>query len=435
MVQAVSPTPVLACPNAGYPSSVDNRSIYMSTPEYFGLYAKRMLKSGVTCIGGCCGVTEQHLKCANNAVRMQRSRVATSPLKSKPPSADGTIGSSGSPPGVSSGINASLPTLPLVPIQERSKLAEKIYRIFSNRLDSGKARAKPKDRTEFVVSVEVNPAQGLDVLKRVEIARTLINSGVDVINIADGPRASVRMNNAALGLKIQEGIGCEVILHVCCRDRNLLGLQSDLLGYHVLGLHNLVVITGDPPKMGDYPKATAVFDMNSTELLGLLNGFNRGVDPAGKMVGEQTKFFLITGAEPGAVDYDKEIKKLKLKIRAGAELIMTQPVYDPEVLSRFLDDVEPLGIPVLMGLCPLVSHRNAEFLHNEVPGMSVPANIRERMKRAGTGANAQREGIQIAREMVEQFMDRVVGVYIMPQLGKYDSAVKVIDLIPGYSTA
>lgn len=259
----------------------------------------------------------------------------------------------------------------------------------------------------------------------------LRDAGVDVVNIADGPRASVRMSNWSLAMEIMEETGMEVILHVCCRDRNLLALQADLLGCHVRGIRNLVIITGDPPKLGDYPKATAVFDLDSVELLKLVDCLNHGIDPAGKMINETTAFLLACGAEPGALDYDRELRRLEQKIRNGAEFIMTQPVYDRAVLRRFLDDTRSFGVPVLVGLLPLASARNADFLHNEVPGMSIPAAIRERMAAAGNGPPARNEGIRIAREMLAEVRDEVVGAYIMPPFARYRSALEILS-VAGY---
>jgi 5,10-methylenetetrahydrofolate reductase len=214
---------------------------------------------------------------------------------------------------------------------------------------------------------------------------------------------------------------------VCGRDRNLLGQVAHLLGAHALGIKNLVIITGDPPKLGDFPDATAVYDLDSVGILRLVAGLNHGVDPGGKPLGGATAFFCATGAEPAALNYEREMRRLRLKLGAGAELVMTQPVYDPAILGRFLDDVEPLGVPVLVGLLPLASHRNAEFLHNEVPGMQVPEAIRERMRRAGSGAPARKEGVNIAREMLGAFRSRVAGAYIMPPLERYELALEVVD--------
>jgi homocysteine S-methyltransferase len=297
----------------------------------------------------------------------------------------------------------------VVPSYEKSRLAAKIA------------------NKRFAVSVEVNPPPGLDVSKALAAAKMLIGSGIDVINIADGARAQARMSNVALAALMQDRLGIETIVHVCGRDRNLLGQVAHLLGAQALGVKNLVIITGDPPKLGDFPDATAVYDLDSIGILRLVAGLNRGVDPGGKPLGAATSFFCATGAEPAALNYEREMRRLKLKVVSGAELIMTQPVYDPAVLDRFLRDVEPLGVPVLVGLLPLASHRNAEFLHNEVPGMQVPEAIRERMRKAGSGPQARKEGVSIAREMLATVRERVAGAYIMPPLEKYDLALEVVD--------
>jgi homocysteine S-methyltransferase len=400
---------VAAQPNAGQPRRVDARTIYMATPEYFGVFARRYLKAGVRLIGGCCGTRPEHIAAMAAAARMMGGR-ATTPAE----------------PRVAAPATVVTPAVGVEPLatEKKSPLAAKVMRIFRDRLGSGSRKQAPKGREDFAVSVEVNPAHGLEVQKPLTTAKMLTGGGADVINIADGPRAVVRMSNWALGLKMMAQ-NTEVLLHVCCRDRNLIGLQMDLLGAHVLGYRNLVIITGDPPKLGDYPKATPVFDLDSIELLKLVDNLNRGIDPAGKMVGERTEFFLACGAEPSAVNYDRELARLEKKVKAGAEMIMTQPVYDGAVVRRFLDDVRGFGIPILLGLCPLVSFRNAEFLHNEVPGMTVPEAIRERMKAAAGPAGVD-EGVAIAREMLLEFMDEVAGAYIMPQLGRYATALKVL---------
>jgi len=402
--------PVSIQPNAGEPRRLDQRAIYMATPEYFGVYARRFLKAGVRMVGGCCGTRPEHIAAVAGAVRMfggGRARAETTPSRAP-------------------ATPREEHRLEPLPPRERSPLGAKITRIWHDRLAAGTGRRSPSSPDEFVVSVEVNPPAGLTLDKPLAAARRLLAAGIDVINIADGPRAAVRMNNTALALTLRRELGAEILLHVCCRDRNLLGLQSDILGAHALGLRNLVIITGDPPKLGDYPKATAVFDLDSIELLRLVDGLNRGIDPTGRMVGEQTSFFLATGAEPAASDYDRELERLATKVEAGADLVMTQPVYDERIVERFLDDTRELGVPILLGLCPLVSHRNAEFLHHEVPGMSVPEAIRERMRAAGKGPEAVRTGAAIAREMLEAFQDRVVGTYIMPQLGRYKMVQDVL---------
>jgi methionine synthase / methylenetetrahydrofolate reductase(NADPH) len=281
--------------------------------------------------------------------------------------------------------------------------------------------------TKFVVSVEVNPPPGLTLESALEGARALKRGGVDVINVADGPRASARMGNLALCLRIQQEVGLPSLMHVTSRDRNLLGQVAHLLAAHELGVRNLVVITGDPPKMGDFPHASAVYDTDSIGMLRLITAMNHGYDPGGKPLGGATQFLCATGAEPGAHDYEREIDRLREKVDAGAELVMTQPVYDARVLERMLRDIEPLKIPVLVGLLPLASYRNAEFLHNEVPGMQVPEPIRERMRAAGPGEAGRSEGIAIAREMLSAVKDRVAGAYVMPPFGRHETALRVIE--------
>ena len=396
--------PVWGLPNAGLPRRVDERLVYISTAEYFGVYARRMYKLGVKLVGGCCGTTPEHIKRIAAAARM--------------------VGSSDKGAGPESEVRASSDTFqawsadhpseaprgatPVPPFAERSDLARKIA------------------RGQFVVSVEVNPPVGLDLTKSLAAARMLKAGGVDVVNIADGARAQARMGNLAMALRLQEQ-GVEPILHVCGRDRNLLATLAHLLAAHEMGVRNLVVITGDPPKMGDFPDASAVYDLDSIGILKLAARLNQGIDPGGKPLGAGTRFVLATGAEPAALNYERELARLRLKKEAGAEIVMTQPVYDPKVLEKFLDDIKPLGMPVLVGLLPLASHRNAEFLHNEVPGMQVPAEVRERMRKAGSGPDARKEGVAIAREMLAAVRSRVAGAYVMPPFERFDLALEVID--------
>lgn len=389
--------PVYAVPNAGLPRRVDERLVYVSTPEYFGVYARRMFKLGVKLVGGCCGTTTDHIKRIAAAARMAGSTHSD---------ADAEKGMR---------VDSVTPdpraqqTSPPVPFAEKTGLAKKIA------------------EKKFVVSVEVNPPIGLDATKAIEAAKMLKAGGIDVINIADGARAQARMVNLAMAVRVQREVGMETILHVCGRDRNLLGTLAHLLGANELGVRNLVIITGDPPKMGDFPDASAVYDLDSIGILKLAHKLNHGVDPGGKPLGGVTRFLLATGAEPAALNYERELLRLAEKKAAGAELVMTQPVYDPAVLDKFLDDIAHLGLPVLVGLLPLASFRNAEFLHNEVPGMSVPDAVRERMRKAGTGPQARAEGVAIAREMLAAVRSRVAGAYIMPPLERYELALQVVD--------
>ncbi|HLK36877.1 MAG TPA: bifunctional homocysteine S-methyltransferase/methylenetetrahydrofolate reductase [Polyangiaceae bacterium] len=398
--------PVLASPNAGLPRRVDERMVYVSTPEYFGVYAQRMFRVGVRLAGGCCGTTPDHIRRIAASARMMAGFAGD--LGDKP------VAEASAEPYVVTGSSilpaAVLPgALEPPAFDQRSELAAKLA------------------RGRFVVSVEVSPPMGLDASRALAAAKSLKAGGIDVVNIADGARAQARMSNLALAARVQREVGMETIVHVCGRDRNLLGTIAHLLGAHDLGIRNLVIITGDPPKMGDYPDATAVYDVDSIGILKLADRLNHGVDPGGKPLGSTTRFVLATGAEPAALNYPREIERLREKKAAGAELVMTQPVYSPEVLDRLLDDVAPLGLPVLVGLLPLASFRNAEFLHNEVPGMQVPDSIRERMRRAGTGPDARKEGVAIAREMLAAVRGRVAGAYVMPPLERYELALEVVD--------
>lgn len=386
--------PVIAQPNAGMPSSFEGRTLYVANPEHFGVFARRMLKSGVRLVGGCCGTTPEHTRAMLGAVRMLRGEKI-----------DEIAGSSSPQIAMLHGPVAAAKT----PLPDRSRLGARI------------------SRGEFVVSVELTAPSGLDMTKTKAAVDQLLAGGVDVVNIADGPRASARMANLAVCARLAGETRVEPILHVCARDRSFLGLVAHLLGAHGMGLRNLVIITGDPPKMGDYPFSTPVYDVDSIGLLRMAAGLNAGVDPAGKEC-EPTSFVLATGAEPGAHDRERELRRLEDKKLAGAELVMTQPVYDPRTLERFLDEAAPLGLPVMVGILPLASHRNAEFLHNEVPGMSIPAEYRERMAKVGSGPAARTEGIKIAQEALAAVKHRVAGAYVMPPFNRVDSALAVLEV-------
>jgi homocysteine S-methyltransferase len=386
--------PVIAQPNAGLPASVEGRTLYVANPEHFGVFARRMLKSGVRLVGGCCGTTPEHTRAMLGAVRMLRGEKVDE------------IGTKSSP--VITITQVPSPAAK-VPLADRSRMGGRIA------------------RGEFIVSVELTAPAGLDMTKTKQQVTQLLEGGVDIVNIADGPRASARMANVAVCAKLAGETQVEPILHVCARDRSFLGLVAHLLGAGGLGLRNLVIITGDPPKMGDYPFSTPVYDVDSVGLLRIAAGLNAGVDPAGKEC-EPTSFVLATGAEPAAHDRERELRRLEEKKLAGAEIVMTQPVYDPRTLERFLDDCAPLGLPVMVGILPLASHRNAEFLHNEVPGMSIPAEYRERMAKVGGGPAARAEGIRIAQEALAAVKHRVAGAYVMPPFNRVDSALSVLEV-------
>ncbi|NOZ00759.1 MAG: bifunctional homocysteine S-methyltransferase/methylenetetrahydrofolate reductase [Deltaproteobacteria bacterium] len=382
--------PVLAQPNAGHPRLVEGRVIYMTTPEYFGEYAKRFIRSGIRLIGGCCGTTPDHIRQIAAEARMVGGGRVAIPAASSLPDQEENGAYEPPPPG------------------ERSALGRE--------LESG-----------FVVSVEVDPPPGADPSSAIEGARMLAKAGVRFVNIADGPRATARMAPMALAQLLIREAGVEPIVHVTCRDRNLLGIQADLMGAHATGLRNLLIITGDPSKLGDYPMATTVYDLDSVGLLRLVSNLNRGLEPSGRRMKGATAFVKGTGVEPGAVDLDREVDRLRKKIDAGAEFVMTQPVYDAEVMDRFLDKAADIGVPIVMGILPLASFRNAEFLHHEVPGMTIPEPIRDRMKNAGKGSAAVEEGVRIAREALAAFAPRVRGCYIMPPFDRFKTALAVLD--------
>lgn len=403
---AIGPKPMLECleamsrsgdfllaaqPNAGTPQWFEGRFIYFSSPEYMAEYARRFITScGVRLIGGCCGTTPDHIRAMSATVRsLHPSRITISP-----------VGSETGPP----------PAEP-IPFGERSRFARK--------LADG----------DFAVSVEVSPPRGTEIGRIIEGARLLHAAGVDAVNIPDGPRASARVTPMALGILIGREVGIEILLHYCCRDRNLLGMQSDLLGAHVLGLRNLIIITGDPPKLGDYPNATAVYDVDSIGLTRIVRKLNQGLDMVGKPLGPPTSFVTGVGVNPAAPNLDEEVRRFRLKVEAGAECAFTQPVFDTERLHEFLDRTEDVRIPVLIGILPLTSFRNAEFYHNEVPGMNIPGAIRERMRKAASGEDARRMGVEIARQALTEArgFPRIRGAYVMPPLGRYELALQVLE--------
>jgi methionine synthase I (cobalamin-dependent)/5,10-methylenetetrahydrofolate reductase len=378
-----------AMPNAGAPAIVDGRYVYLCTPEYMATWARRFLEAGCTVVGGCCGTTPAHIRDLVRSVRMyQPARAEVTVLPPARPK------------------EAPAP----IPREEKSALARRL-------------------RRKFVVSVELDPPRGADPGALIERALYCKESEVDAINVADGPRASARMSAQALCVLLQEKVGIDTILHYTCRDRNLLGIQSDLLGAHALGLRNVLAITGDPPKLGDYPDATAVYDVDSIGLIRIMDHLNHGCDLAGNLIGPALGIHVGCGADPSKPDVEKEVRRLEEKVKAGAEYVMTQPVYDPRTLERFIGRIRHLDVPILVGILPLYSHRNAEFLHNEVPGMSIPDDIRERMRRAGSGEKAQVEGVAIAQEATLAARELGQGVYVMPPFNKVDLAVRVMEIL------
>jgi len=280
---------------------------------------------------------------------------------------------------------------------------------------------------KFVKLVELVSPRGISAARQVEKARTLYQAGIDAINIPDGPRASARMSALAMAVRIQTDVGIETVLHFACRDRNVIGMQSDLLGAWELGIRNILAITGDPPKLGNYPDATAVFDVDAIGLTNLLNRLNHGLDLAGNPIGPPTGFSVSVGVNPGAINLDEELRRLDWKIEAGAEYMITQPVFDVRILEKFLKRIEHIHLPILCGIWPLISHRNAEFMNNEVPGASVPDDIMDRMRKTKTKEEGFREGVQIARETYHHVRSVVQGVQLAAPLGRVDAVTNMLE--------
>ncbi|MFN0108313.1 MAG: bifunctional homocysteine S-methyltransferase/methylenetetrahydrofolate reductase [Blastocatellia bacterium] len=379
-----------AQPNAGLPREVGGRKMYLASPEYVATYAKRLITSGAKFIGGCCGTTPDHIKLVVDAVR------ASSPGRRSISAITVEEQSAGVEP---------------IPLAERSR--------FGNKLANG----------QFVTSVEIVPPKGCDPTAMLKGVRSLKEAGVDAVNVPDGPRAQSRMGALAVSLIIEQQVGMEAVTHYCCRDRNLLGMLSDLLGAAGLGLRNFLIITGDPPKMGPYPNATAVFDIDSIGLTNMVNRLNHGLDPGGNPIGQPTKFVIGVGVNPGAPDLDHEIRRFEWKVEAGAEYAITQPVFDVRQLKDFLKRIEHCRIPIVPGIWPLTSFRNAEFLNNEVPGVSVPPEILERMRKAEDGVAALKEGVKIAQEMLLEVREYVQGVQVSAPFGKIPHALEVFEVL------
>jgi methionine synthase / methylenetetrahydrofolate reductase(NADPH) len=390
---ATASVPLSAMPNAGVPREVEGRNIYLCSPDYMAEYARRFILAGVKLLGGCCGTTPAHIKAMRGAIRSLQ------------------------PPRRS----AAVPVLP-----EKKRLRVQPVPL-GDKSETGRKLAKG----EFVVSVEIVPPRGFDASKALATARALGERGISCVNIPDGPRASARMSSIALAFLLAREAGIEPILHFACRDRNLLGMQSDLLGVYAHGIRNLLIVTGDPPKMGDYPDATAVFDVDSIGLATLVRSLNSGIDIGGKEMELPTGFLIGVGANPGAVNLDYELGRFKAKVAAGAEFAVTQPVFDVRRLRGFLSRIADFRIPVLAGIWPLTSLRNAEFMNNEVPGASVPDEIMDRMRKAQERGpeEAREEGVRIAAEVLASVKGMVQGVQISPPLGRIDLALRVLDAL------
>jgi methionine synthase I (cobalamin-dependent)/5,10-methylenetetrahydrofolate reductase len=389
-LKSLTSLPISIQPNAGLPQNIAGRNIYLASPEYMAEYAKRFILTGAAIVGGCCGTNPEHIKAIRRAVHAlqpaKRMDVRIAELKVTAPEA-----------------------VKVIEQREKSRLM--------NKLTKG----------QTVTLVELVSPKGVSPIQQIQKARKLFHYGIDAINIPDGPRASARMSALALAAIIQREVGIETVLHFACRDRNVIGMQSDLLGAWALGLKNILAITGDPPKLGNYPDATAVFDVDAIGLTNLVNRLNHGLDLAGNPIGDPTGFSIGVGVNPGAINLDEELRRLDWKIEAGAEYMITQPVFDPRILERFVRRISHVKVPLICGIWPLVSYRNAEFMNNEVPGASVPAEILERMRKAATKEEAFAEGIAIARETYRRVRDGVAGVQLAAPLGRIEGIFKMLE--------
>jgi homocysteine S-methyltransferase len=400
-----------AQPNAGMPRDVSGRTMYMASPEYVASYGRHLIQAGAKVVGGCCGTTPEHIRSLVEGVRplVPRHRDDLHLAEARSAQRHAERASAGSATSARDSSALSEGVTP-VPFAERSRWAAKIA------------------CGEFVRSVEIVPPRGVDANAMLHGVEALARAGVDAVNVPDGPRAQSRMGALMTSLLIEQRIGIETVTHYCCRDRNLLGMLSDLLGASAMGIRNLLIITGDPPKMGPYPDATAVFDIDSIGLTNLVNRLNHGVDPGGHAIGKPTSFVIGVGVNPAAIDPVHELRRFEWKVDAGAEFAITQPVFDSAQLEHFITSIEHVRIPVVAGIWPLVSARNAEFLANEVPGVIVPDQILARMRRASERSkdHAVAEGIAIAREMLERVRGAVRGVQVSAPFGKVELALDVL---------
>jgi len=394
VLQQYTDLPISIQPNAGELEYIEGRLISRATPEYFAEYTKRLIQSGVKIVGGCCGSTPVHTRAMDAAIR------AITPELSK--------------------VSVSVPVTP------KKRVSHPVKSDFIKPYREMSPLAEAFDDKRFIFCVEINPPRSPSVKKVIKNVKTLKENGVWLVNIPDGPRASARMSAMALAQVIHSEVGIDTLPHYTCRDRNILGIQSDLLAAEVLGINNILCVTGDPPKLGDYPMATAVFDVDAIGLLHIADNLNHKLDLAGNPIPHATALLLGCGANPGAVDLDLEIERLHTKIDNGACYILTQPVFEEDLFFQFIEKANIPEVPVLVGILPLASYRNAEFFHNEVPGMHVPAFIRERLKPITDRDEAARVGVEIAAEALIRTAPKADGAYIIPPFGRVELALEVI---------
>jgi homocysteine S-methyltransferase len=399
-------------PNAGLPQMLGGRYLYVTTPDYFADYLPRFVEKGAVIVGGCCGTTPEHTRALAGQLQLLK-QVQEATTGESPGSMESAAAIELGPEAGTARPRAS------VAVEEEEAADESV----------SEPRLLRLIKQKFVISVELDPPRGINTRKILAGARLIHEAAVDAVNIADSPMARVRMGAQSLAWLVHSHFPMEVILHFTTRDRNLMGIQADLLGAHAVGLRNILCLTGDPPSLGDYPNVTAVYDVDSIGLVHIVNRLNRGTDLSGNPVGGKTNFSIACAVNPTADDLEIEVDRFKKKLEAGAQLAMTQPFYDWSVWERFVEVAggEP-PIPVLMGILPLQSHRHAEFLHNEVPGIIVPKELRDRLDQAGS--NAQAEGVVQARELFQEAKRRTgtfAGVYLMPSFGRYENCLEVLQ--------
>ncbi len=397
--------PLAAMPNAGMPRAVDGRNIYMASPEYMASFARKFIQAGASFIGGCCGTTPSHtraMKSAIRAIEAQQEATGVAMAQSDPEAADDFARPAYRPRPIESKIEPPL-------LAARSKVGAMVA------------------AGEFVTMVEIVPPKGIDCSKEIEGAALLYRLGVDAINVPDSPRASARMSAQSLCVQIQQQVGIETVLHYTCRDRNVLSIQSDLIGASSIGLKNILCLTGDPPKLGNYPDATAVFDVDAIGLTNLVRNLNHGLDIGANSIGSSTGFTVSVAANPGVADIDFEVRRFALKVEAGAEFAITQPVFDMRLLEAFLKRIEGFRIPVIAGIWPLTSLRNAEFMKTDLR-VSMPDEILARMAAAATPEAGRAAGVAIAREMLAEARPMVQGCQVSAPFGKYAAAAEVLGL-------
>ena len=396
-MRPVTTLPLVAMPNAGIPRAVEGRTIYLTSPEYMASFTRKLVKAGASLVGGCCGTTPSYTRAMRSALRAMDAMDAGAQVMERRTES-----------------SSATPKITPPPLAQRSKIGSMVA------------------AGEFVSMVEIVPPKGINCTKEIEGAAELHRLGVDAINIPDSPRASARMSAQSLCVQIQQHVGIETILHYTCRDRNVLSIQSDLLGASSIGLKNILCLTGDPPKLGNYPDATAVFDVDAIGLVNIVRNLNCGLDIGKNSIGESTGFTISVAANPGVPDIDQEVRRFAYKVEAGAEFAITQPVFDLRVLEEFLRRIESFRIPVIAGIWPLTSLRNAEFMKNDLR-VSMPEEIMARMAKTSSPEAARAEGVRIAQEMLAEARPMVQGVQVSAPFGKYIAAAQVLGLVESVS--